>query len=142
MHHFDDQPSLLPNCIPMAPQFSLRNSDVELMFSCGVVVASDVIYDGILSLHLLPRFGELLDTLNTNIYITLEKRIVFTTQKQAPHAPAIDFFMSYLIDMNRHRIKLKKRMIHRRVIDTSSFTLRFLKGIDTSQLELWQLSLK
>jgi len=121
--------------------FGWSVKELQLLATCSIVIASDVIYDNQVTDMLLPRIEELLDQLDITLYLTIDKRSLFTIDQLRTHTPALDYFMQILNETNRQRKTTQKRLIKRHNIDISQLTRHFLLDKDTSTLELWQLTL-
>ncbi|KAJ3056330.1 Methyltransferase-like protein 22 [Rhizophlyctis rosea] len=77
----------------------------EFHTSCSVLLACDVIYDEPITFAFVRRMPALL-TAGRILFLSLEKRIVFTTSQMETRAPAVDYLFETIEAFNADRDEL------------------------------------
>ncbi len=135
-----DGPTLLAS-----DEWTIRETDADALSQLSVVVAADVLYDAsatVAFVRLLPLL--LLSTASHTtqdtpprrrrwLWLSLERRIVFSVAERRAHAPAVELFFELLEADGRFTATQ---------ISTTDIPQRCIDYERTPQLELWQVEPK
>ena len=124
-------------------EWAMRETDADALSQLSVVVAADVLYDApatVAFVRLLPLLllggGSTHDSptpVRRWLWLSLERRIVFSVAERRAHAPAVELFFELLEADGRFSAKqISAAEIPQRCIDYER----------TPQLELWQIQPK
>lgn len=132
------------NRLTLTDEWAIRGTDADALSQLSVVVAADVLYDAsatVAFVRLLPLL--LLNTLSSNtqdapprrqrwLWLSLERRIVFSIAEQRAHAPAVELFFELLeADGRFTATQIPATDIPQRI-----------DYVRTPQLELWRVEPK
>ena len=130
----------------LSGEWAMRETDADALSQLSVVVAADVLYDALATVafvRLLPLL--LLSSGNRNthesprplrsrwLWLSLERRIVFSVAERRAHAPAVELFFELLEADGRFSAKQ---------IPVADIPQRCIDYERTPQLELWQIQPK
>lgn len=120
-------------------RYQWKSEDVELWKTCDLILASDVVYDDGLTVGLIERIFELLNSSQSDrvLYISLEKRLVFMKESLQVEAPAYDFFWETFHFLNESISQSTGTKIEATSIDIDSIP-QFMDYERSSMLELWR----
>ncbi|KAJ3279139.1 Methyltransferase-like protein 22 [Borealophlyctis nickersoniae] len=123
---------------PSSPPFSWpATSLADFHTSCTLLLASDIIYDSPLTFAFTRRLPSLLLPLRRTLYLSLERRIVFSIEDRDAVAPAMDYFLNTLEAVNVDREERQVPTVRYEKVDLDNVE-KWFEYERTKEMELWR----